>query len=98
MVTFLPRFFVILVEPKNDGNIGAVCRVMKNFGFSDLIIINHPEIGVDANKRAMHANDVLQNARHVQNLDKAIEGLDFIVGTSGKINISIKNNYGVYLT
>ena len=31
---------VVLVEPLYEGNVGAVCRAMKNFGFSDLVLIN----------------------------------------------------------
>ncbi|MEM3513525.1 MAG: TrmJ/YjtD family RNA methyltransferase [Thermoplasmata archaeon] len=39
--------------------------------------------GEEAKKRAMHANDILAEAKHYQNFDAAIEGLDIVVGTSG---------------
>lgn len=94
----MPHFFIILVEPKNDGNIGAVSRAMKNFGFLDLIIVNHPNLDGEAYKRAMHANDILQSAVHVRTLDKAIKGMDIVVGTSGKTNVSAKNFLRSHLT
>jgi tRNA/rRNA methyltransferase len=30
---------IVLVEPKEAGNVGSVARVMKNFGFEDLWIV-----------------------------------------------------------
>ena len=37
-----PRFSVVLVEPKFQGNIGAVARAMKNFGVEDLVLAKAP--------------------------------------------------------
>jgi tRNA C32,U32 (ribose-2'-O)-methylase TrmJ len=37
-MTVLDNFAVVLVEPKYDGNVGSVARVMKNFGFSRLVL------------------------------------------------------------
>ena len=31
---------VIIVEPKNAGNLGAIARLMKNFGLEDLTVVN----------------------------------------------------------
>ncbi|MHA1211023.1 MAG: TrmH family RNA methyltransferase, partial [Candidatus Heimdallarchaeota archaeon] len=31
---------IVLVEPSVQGNIGATARVMKNFGFQELVLIN----------------------------------------------------------
>ena len=36
---FSEKISIILVNPENDGNIGAVARTMLNFGISDLRII-----------------------------------------------------------
>jgi rRNA methylase len=38
----MPQIKVVLVEPIYSGNVGSVARVMKNFGFGDLILINPP--------------------------------------------------------
>ena len=31
---------VVLVEPETSGNVGAVARAMKNFGFSRLVLVD----------------------------------------------------------
>lgn len=87
----MAEFTVVLVEPKNDGNIGAVCRAMKNFGLRDLIIVNHPELSDDAYKRAMHSTDILDNAIHAKTIKSALKNIDFIAATSGKTSSSMTN-------
>ena len=57
-------FSIILVEPQGPINIGMICRSMKNFGFSNLVLFNPQcEIGSDARKFSMHALEILKNAR-----------------------------------
>jgi len=84
-------FSVILVEPKYDGNIGRVARVMKNFGFEKLILVNPPEITGEARKNAMHALDVLNSAEKVDSLEQLRKKFGFLVATSAKI-AGDKNN------
>lgn len=79
------------MEPKFEGNIGAVARAMKNFGLNNLILVNPPEIGVETVKRAMHAADIIEKATVYKTLDEATENSDFIVGTSGVTGINEKN-------
>jgi len=79
----MPKYKVILAEPKFQGNIGAMARVMKNFGIKNLILVKPCEIGDDCYRRAMHAKDVVENAECHETLDAAIKDLDYIVGTSG---------------
>ena len=79
----MPEYRVILAEPKFAGNVGAVARAMKNFGLKDLILVNPCEIGEDAFQRAMHAKDVLEGAAVHETLDAALEGIDYLVGTTG---------------
>ncbi len=75
---------IILVEPKYSGNVGSICRVMKNFDFYDLRIVGSREIINDeAKMMAMHARDILESAKFYNNFDEAIEDLDFIIATSG---------------
>jgi len=55
----------VLVEPETPGNVGTVARAMKNFGFSDLRLVDPPplEPGGEAYGFAGHAReDVLPNA------------------------------------
>ena len=54
---------VILAEPEHPGNIGSVARVMRNFGFSKLVLIN-PKCRIDKQARdlAKHSHSILDNA------------------------------------
>ncbi len=76
---------VILVEPENPGNIGAVARVMKNFGFSDLRLVNPCEINEVSYARATHAKDILDNAKIFDSFEKATKDLSFLIATTGKL-------------
>jgi len=82
---------VILVAPKNEGNVGAVARSMANFGFKDLIMVSPCEISDEAFKRAKHAGDILRNATIVDSLEEAIQRVDLIVGTSGIVTSGEKH-------
>lgn len=76
---------VILVEIEYPINLGSIARVMKNFGVKELILVN-PQVSPDdktAKKFAVHAVDVLENAKIVKTLDEALEMVDLAVGTSG---------------
>jgi TrmH family RNA methyltransferase len=81
---------VVLVEPKYDGNIGATARAMKNFGFSNLVLINPCEIGTECYQRAMHAEDIISNVRTFQTLDEYLDTVQVVVGTSGILNLNEK--------
>ena len=79
----MPRFRVVLVEPLNDGNIGAIARAMKNFGLDDLVLVRPCAVGEEATKRAMHGIDVLKSARTVSTEEEALRSVDFVAATSG---------------
>ncbi len=81
---------MVLVEPKNEGNIGAVARAMKNFGVASLVLVNPPPLGEEARRRAMHALDVLSGARAVASLDEALAPMDLVVATTGIATASEK--------
>lgn len=74
---------VVLVEPKFEGNIGAVARAMRNFGVDRLVLVRPCPIGDDARKRAMAGLPILESARTAATLDEALAGADIVVGTSG---------------
>ncbi|AAM01734.1 TPA: RNA methyltransferase [Methanopyrus kandleri] len=74
---------VVLVEPKYDGNIGHVARVMKNFGVKELFLVRpRSELGEVAIARAMHALDLLENAVIVNTLEEAIEDVEAAIATT----------------
>lgn len=75
---------VVLVEPKWDLNVGSICRAMKNFGFSELYLVNpHAKLGPEAVKFSKHAKDVLEGAKKVKTMDAAFKGCTVVVGTTG---------------
>ena len=74
---------VVLVEPLYQGNVGSVTRVMKNFGFSDLVLVNPCKLEGEARAMSSHAHDILENARIVSTLKEAIEDANIVIGTTG---------------
>ncbi len=79
----MPEIAVVLVEPKTEGNVGAVARAMKNFGLEDLRLVRTCDVGDEAYKRAKHASDVLENAKRFEDLEDAIKDCALVAGTSG---------------
>jgi len=77
------KFRVVLVEPLNDGNVGAVARSMRNFGLDELVLVRPCVLGEEATKRAMHGIGILKSARTVYTDDEAIKDVDFVAATSG---------------
>lgn len=79
---------IIMVEPKYAGNIGLICRAMKNFGISELILVK-PSAGClsgEAVARAMHASEILKKAKIADSLEKAISKFDYAVATTAKVS------------
>ncbi len=75
---------VVLVKPQSEGNIGAIARTMMNFGLDELHLVKPDcEIGLEARKRAMHAEKILKNARANDSLESSLSGADMVVVTSG---------------
>ncbi len=77
----LENFEFILVHPKTPENIGLVCRVLKNFGFSNLKII-----GSIDKKRAQITSrkgiEILKKAQFFESLEEALKDANLVVGTS----------------
>ncbi len=74
---------VVLVEPEISGNVGAICRIMKNFDFDKLVIVN-PKCdckSTEVKNRAKHAQDILRKAKFVKRIPK----FDYVIGTTAKL-------------
>ncbi|MEO1133509.1 MAG: RNA methyltransferase [Cyanobacteria bacterium J06639_1] len=87
---FLASVRVVLVEPAGALNLGSIARVMKNMGVSDLWLVAprcHPS-DREAVQMAVHAAEVLENARRVSSLAEAIAGCQWVVGTAGRLHPS----------
>ncbi len=77
---------VVLVEPENAGNVGSVARVMTNFGLKELVVVN-PACDLksdECRKLASRAYGIVEEARIVSGFEKALEGFDFVIGTTAK--------------
>ena len=87
------NFTFILVEPAVPENIGAAARAIKTMGFKNLILVNPCEyLSGPACWLAHASEEILENARIFSTLQEAVQGFDFIVGTSAKKR-SVKNDY-----
>lgn len=84
MDTTPPRLAVVLVEPQGALNIGSVCRVMMNFGLSDLRLVN-PQVNHlsdDGRRMAVKAAPLLEAARIFSSLEAALEDCTLAFGTT----------------
>jgi TrmH family RNA methyltransferase len=59
---------VAVVDAKTPGNVGTIARAMKNFGLSDLLLVDPPELDPDGEAYGFAGQareDILPNAREV---------------------------------
>jgi tRNA/rRNA methyltransferase len=81
---FRTRF--VLINTSHAGNVGAAARAMKVMGFDDLVLVAPRWANVlrreETIQRASGALDVLQNARIVQTLDEALDGMTHLCATA----------------
>lgn len=78
-------FVVVLLSPQLGENIGACARAMKNFGISELRIVN-PRDGwpnPKAEAASVGAIDIIQNATVFLDLESAVSDFEFIYATTG---------------
>lgn len=82
----LDRVRVVLVSPIYGGNVGSVCRAMKNMGLKQLVIAEpRPEFDwAAARPMAVHANDVLENRREFPTLREAVADCGLVAGTTAR--------------
>jgi TrmH family RNA methyltransferase len=88
----LADFRIILVEPSFEESIGFVARAMKNFGLSNLHLVNPIAIlGPSGRMRGGHAQDVIDSMVEHRSLEEAIEGLDLSIGTTAQKSYASSN-------
>ena len=79
----LDRIRIVLVDPKEPGNIGSVARAMKNMGLSRLYLVRPPDHrSGGARKMAHGSGDILYGARVFDSLEEALAGTVLAVGTT----------------
>ncbi len=77
------RIDVVLVRPKEDGNVGAVARVARNFGAERLTLVApRARVGTEARRRAMGGLEILRAARRLPAVSDATRDADLVVGTT----------------
>jgi TrmH family RNA methyltransferase len=84
----MPAIAIVLVQPLYPGNVGFTARAMKNFGFSDLVLVDPCVIGDEAYTCASHAGDVLDRAR-VRTLAEVRAESNLLVATTGEVPKSV---------
>ncbi|MEM6451634.1 MAG: RNA methyltransferase [Cyanobacteria bacterium P01_D01_bin.105] len=77
---------IVLVAPAGPLNVGSVARVMKNFGLTQLVLVD-PQcdpLSAEALQMAVHAKDVLQSAWQVKTIPEALDGCCFAIATTAR--------------
>ncbi|MFT3814246.1 MAG: RNA methyltransferase [Acidovorax sp.] len=76
----------ILIQTSHAGNVGAAARALKTMGFDDLVLVapRWPNVlrREETIQRASGALDVLHNARIVETLDEALDGMTHLCATA----------------
>ena len=85
-MSMLEHIRIVLVEPLYGGNIGSVCRAMKNNDITDLAIVNpRPTTDWDeARKLSCNAKAQLEARKEFQTLEEALAGCTVVAGTSAR--------------
>jgi len=74
---------VVLVRPREEGNVGAVARAMANMGFSELVLVEPaPRLGGVARGFGVGGWPVLEASRRAPTLAAAVAPFRRVIGTS----------------
>ena len=84
MQEVLDNVVFIIVRPSYPGNIGAAARAMKNFGFSQLRLVEPPHGYKEYKDKwmAVGAYDLLENSVVFDSLSEALKDISLAVATS----------------
>lgn len=87
------KIAIVLVEPYGDANIGQVARAMKNFGLSDLRIVNGVNhLTKQAFMWAVEAADILEGAKTFKNLEDALSDITSAIAFTRRLGKSRKSH------
>src|SRR5215469_11221564 len=79
------KFAFVLFRPQAAGNVGAAARALKNMGFDDLRLVGRDLLNDrEAVKMAVHADDLLANAKVYPSLTEALADCSLVVGTTSR--------------
>lgn len=75
---------IVLVRPMYGGNLGSICRAMKNMDIAQLAVVQ-PRESLDfaeAQKMSMHAQDILESRQQFDSLAEAVKDCQRVYGTT----------------
>lgn len=77
---------VVLVRPTYGGNLGSVCRAMKNMDITRLALVQpNPSLNFgEAQQMSMHALDVLESREQFESLADAVKDCQRVYGTTAR--------------
>jgi tRNA/rRNA methyltransferase len=86
MKKILERIHIVLVEPKNAGNIGSVVRAMKNMGLSSLRLVNPVPFRDEVEQRKMgyRSQEIITAAKEFGSLSDALRGISHVFLATAK--------------
>jgi tRNA/rRNA methyltransferase len=85
---------VVLVRPHFAGNVGAIARVMRNLGASELVLVEPvaDPLSRAARQRSTHGESILEAARVVTDLPEALAGCVAAAATSARSGELIRSH------
>jgi tRNA/rRNA methyltransferase len=77
---------VVLVRPQVAANLGAVARVMRNMGLTELVLVSPVADPADPRARQLstHGEEILNRCRVVGELGEAVADCGLVAGTSAR--------------
>jgi tRNA/rRNA methyltransferase/tRNA (cytidine32/uridine32-2'-O)-methyltransferase len=83
---------IVLNRASDGGNVGAVCRCLKNMGLAELRLAEpEPLLLEKIYTRAVHAQDVWENTRIYNSLAEAVADCSIVAGTTCRRGHKRKN-------
>lgn len=74
---------IVLVEPREAGNMGSVARAMNNMGLKDLVLVRpRPHLVPQSYRMALNGAPILERAAICDDVSCAVADFDFVVGTT----------------
>jgi len=87
----LSNIRIVLIQTSHPGNIGSAARAMKTMGLSELCLVKPKRFPApEANVMSSNAEDILDNAIIVDNLQQAIADCHVVIGTSARYERNLR--------
>lgn len=80
MSNIFENIYVVLVEPKNAGNIGSTVRAMKNMGVRSLRLVNPVEYRdvVEQRKMGYRSQEIIRKSKEFNSLSAALADISLV--------------------